>query len=183
MEVKDMIEGVSKEKKLTKGQEIKLEKMLKQILEEGILPKDALGLSDQTIEAIYAHAYRLYQSAKYKDAGYIFSLLQNLNPQDWRFYLGMGACLHRLGKYETASFMYQVAGDIDVENPLPYYYCSDCRIKLGHFRKAAHLLKNVVMRSVGKKEYSSLRDRALMTIRSLEQQLQEEDKQVTTKTG
>lgn len=173
IEVEEIIDGVVKDQKLNKEQRDKLEKAFVEVFEHGVLPKDAMGLSDQTIEAIYAHAYRLYQSAKYKNAGYIFHILQSLNPRDPRFYLGMGACLHRLGNYETASFMYQVAGDVDVENPMPYYYCSDCRIKMGHFKRAVFLLKEVVKRTLNKPEFEAIRDRSLMTISSLEQQLTE----------
>ena len=189
-DMKGFIEGVSQEQNLNKGQQIKLEKALKQIFEEGVLPKEALGLSDQTLEALYAHAYRLYQSAKYKDAGYIFQLLQTLNPPDWRNYLGMGACLHRLEQYETASFMYQAAGEINKENPMPFYYCSDCRIKMGHFRKAIQLLNEVIKRSIDKPEYNIVSDRSIMMIQSLEKQMlplqdetSEEVKKEFTKTG
>lgn len=172
--IDEIIEGMSESVSINKDQKEKLQKVVKLIFEDGLQPKDALAISDQTIEAIYAHAYRFYQSAKYKDAGQIFRLLQTLNSADWRFYMGMGACLHRLGKYETASFMYQTAGDMAPNNPMPFYYCSDCRMKMGHFRKAVQLLKEVVKRCLGKKEYVAIRDRSLMTIGSLEQQSQQD---------
>ena len=173
MTVSDFIESVSKEQHLSKEQKDKLADAFSRVSEGAATPKEALGLTDQTIEAIYGHAYRLYQSAKYKDAGYVFHMLRALNPEDPRFYLGMGACLHRLGKYELATFMYQVAGQLDRDNPMPLYYCSDCSIKLGHFNRAIFLLQEVVRRCGTKSNYISIRDRSLMTISSLEQQLTE----------
>lgn len=171
LNVNVIIDGVTKDQNLSKGQKVKLEKAFTEIFEKGALPKDALGLSNETMEAMYAHGYRLYQSAKYKDAGYIFHLLQTLNPADPRNYLGMGACLHRLGKYETAVFMYQVAADLEKENPMPFYYYSDCAIKMGHLNKAIFLLKEVVKRAGSKTEYEAIKDRAQMTIRSLEEEV------------
>jgi type III secretion system low calcium response chaperone LcrH/SycD len=166
-QIKLAVEELSDEKNLTKGQAIKLQKALREAIENGTSPQEALGITKGAVEMIYAHAYRLYQGAKYKDAGYIFHFLQSLNPKDYRFYLGMGACLHRLENYQTAAFMYDIAGALDKENPMPYYYSSDCRIKMGHFNAAIGLLQLVTERCKDNPQYSAILDRALMTINSI----------------
>lgn len=155
---------------LTEEQRAKLHNIGVKIFEGGMIPKDAMQLSDETVEAMYAHGYRLYQGAKYGDAGHIFRMLAVLDPTQSKYYLGMGACLHRLKQYEPATFMYELAAALDKTDPMPLYYASDCRTNMGHEQIAMDHLKNVIERSKGREEYALIADRAKMTLDSLKKE-------------
>lgn len=161
--------------KMNTAQQEQFEEMATKIFEEGALPKEALGFDDNTIEAIYAYGYRLYQAARYQDAGCIFQFLCSIEGADPRFYLGVGACLHRLEKYETAAFFYEVAAQLDTENPMPLYYASDCRIKEGSLAMAKSHLEQVM--NLGKKHpaYAKVGERAEMLLGSIREEASKQE--------
>ncbi len=162
--LKEVIE--SKASDLNEEQKKKLLEVGTKLFEEGVMPKEAMGLSDQTVEAMYAHGYRLYQAAKYGAAGHIFRMLTTLDPTEPKYYLGMGACLHRMKEYEPAVFMYELCGEMNKQDPMPLYYASDCRFNLGHDEIAIDELEQVIKRSEGKPEFARVADRAKMTLKS-----------------
>jgi type III secretion system low calcium response chaperone LcrH/SycD len=172
----DVVESVVNDVILKKAKELDdkhKEKLLEvgvKIFEEGLLPKDAMDLSEDTIEAMYAHGYRLYQGAKYGDAGHVFRTLAVLDPGDPRYYLAMAACLHRMKQFETAAFMYELTSMLDKKDPMPLYYASDCRINLGHKEMAMGHLEEVIARSKNLPEYALIADRAKMTLSKLEKE-------------
>ena len=48
------------------------------ILEQGMTPKDAIGLSSGYLENVYAQAYRLYNTGKYAEATHLFRILNHV---------------------------------------------------------------------------------------------------------
>lgn len=148
------------------------------IFEKGMLPKDAMGLSDGLIEGIYGHAYRLYNSGKYKDASQLFRLLIVLNPTAAKYPLGLAACFHMLKEYENAIATYTMVSLIDIDSPLPFYHASDCYIQLGDITSAIVNLQMTVARCGEKEAFALIKERSIATMESLKQQLDKEEAKI-----
>lgn len=163
--VAEMSEGLESE------QAEKLDKLSSKMLGQGVLPKDAMGLSDQMIEGIYGQAYRLYNTGKYKEASQLFRLLIMLNAQELKYSLGLAACFHMSKDYATAVDVYTTCGIIDPHNPVPHYHASDCYLQMGDKISAIIALEMAIKRAGDKAEYSQLKDRAQLTIDSLKEEM------------
>lgn len=148
-----------------------LQKLASKVVGHGVTPRDAIGLDDQMIEGIYAQAYRLYNTGKYKEASQLFRLLIMLNGAEPKYALGLAACFHMAKDYETAAEAYNNCGILDNNNPIPHYHASDCYLQMGDKVSAMIALEMAVKRSRDKPEYAQLKDRALMTIESLKQEI------------
>lgn len=149
----------------------KLEKIASKVVGPGFPPKDAMGLSDQMIEGIYAQAYQLYNTGKYKEASQLFRLLIMLNGAEFKYALGMAACYHMAKDYEAAVTLYTTCGLLDPNNPIPHYHASDCYLQMNDKVSALIALEMAVKRSGAKSEFTQLKDRALMTIESLRKEI------------
>jgi type III secretion system low calcium response chaperone LcrH/SycD len=140
-------------------------------VQQGVMPKDMLGLSDAMVEGIYGQAYRLYNTGKYKDASQLFRLLIMLNSTESKYAMGLAACFHMMKEYKNAVSTYALCGIIDPENPIPHYHASDCYLHLQDPVSALIALEMAVKRAGDKSEYSTLKDRAMLTISSLKQEI------------
>jgi type III secretion system low calcium response chaperone LcrH/SycD len=140
-------------------------------VQQGVMPKDMLGLSDAMIEGIYGQAYRLYNTGKYKDACQLFRLLIMLNSTEPKYAMGLAACFHMLKEYKNAVSSYAMCGVIDPENPIPHYHASDCYIHLKDPVSAIIALEMAIKRAGNKLEYQTIKDRAQLTINSLKQDM------------
>lgn len=163
--VEEMSQGMERE------QTKRLEQFASKMVGPGVSPKDTMGLSDQMVEGIYAQAYRMYNSGKYKEASQLFRLLIMLNGAEPKYSLGLAACFHMVKEYETAAEAYTTCGMIDPNNPIPHYHASDCYLQMGDKVSAMIALEMAVKRSGSKPEFSQLKDRALMTIESLKEEI------------
>lgn len=124
----------------------KQEEVLYAVFEEGKLLKDALNISDQTIEYLYSQAYKLYKIGKYSEASRYFHILYLLNALDLRFSMGIAASHHMLKEYQKAVEWYMVCAALDENSPLPYYHISDCFLKMGEKVSALISLKMLQVR-------------------------------------
>ncbi len=144
-------------------------KISQNIFEKGMLPKDAMGLSDSMVEGIYGYAYRLYNSGKYKDASHLFRILIMLNPTESKYILGLAACQHMQQDYQNAIASYAFVGLIDPYNPLPHYHISDCYLKTNLPAMAQSELEQAVEKCGRKPQYALVKERAALMLESLEQ--------------
>ena len=156
---------------LGKEKSKELQNVASKVVNEGYIPKDMLGLSDAMVEGIYGQAYRLYNTGKYKDASQLFRLLIMLNSTEPKYAMGLAACFHMLKEYQNAVSTYAICGIIDPENPIPHYHASDCYLHLQDPVSALIALEMAVKRAGDKQEYQTLKDRALLTIESLKQEV------------
>lgn len=146
---------------------VAIEDLGDKILKKGMLPKDALGLSDAVVEGIYAQAYRLYNTGKYVEASHLFRMLVMLNTTESKYILGLAACFHMMKEYQNAVQTYAMCGILDPESPIPHYHASDCYVQMKDYLSAIIALDLAVQRAGEKPEYSKIKERALMTIESL----------------
>lgn len=150
---------------------VKIAEMTKSFMETGQMPKEALGFSDEKMEAMYGQAYRLYNTGKYQDALNFFRLLIVLNSTEPRYTLGFAACFHMMKEYENAAKAYMVASIMDAKNPIPCFHASDCYIKMEDPATAIIYLELAVEKAGEKPEFQVLKDRALLSIESLKKEL------------
>lgn len=160
--------------KLTPEQRKSYEEVLLKIFRDGMTPKDAMGVSDQTMEAFYGYAYRLYESGNYADAQRIFQYLINLNAGESKYALGLGACFHMQGKYQTAIEAYMLCAFFDPESPIPYYHIADCYIKMEN-PYGALIALNDAIRMAFYPRFSLIRSRAILMRKKIRDDLGLED--------
>ena len=167
-EVKQFVsKAMEGQEQLTDAQLDRTERAAKEFVASGKPLKEVLQLSDDVVEMVYTHAYFLYQSAKYQQASHVFWILNALSPDDVRFYIGIAACHHQQKKYLEAATVYILASVIDLDDPMPHYYLSDCQIEMGLFELAKESLQQVIDRGMKKKEHQVLVDRAKLTLDKL----------------
>lgn len=144
--------------------------IMEKVLDRGIMPKEALRIGDDTMEAIYTQAYNLYNQGRYKEASYIFRLLMLLDFSTPKFTLGLAACLHRMKDYINASNLYLLCAALDQKNPMPHYHSADCYLQMGMNELAILALGMAVTTAGEQPQYAILRERASLLKKSLEDQ-------------
>ena len=169
--------GQMKKAALSSGekQEEKLDKALgdlgNKMLKQGMLPKDALGVSESYLENVYAQAYRLYNTGKYGEAIHLFRILIMLNAMEPKYMLGLAACFHMLKEYTNAIQTYTMCTALDSQSPIPHYHTSDCYIQMKDYLSAMICLELAIDRAGDKPEYSKMKERAQLSLESLKNQL------------
>lgn len=151
-----------------------LNKISDEVFNKGMLPKDAMGLTDQMVEGIYGHAYRLYNAGQYREASQLFRLLVMLNATEPKFILGLAACYHLLGQYDNALMTYSVVEVMNTKDPMPNYHASDCYVKLGLPEFALEQLQVALKKCTDSHEHQILKDRIKMTMTNLTTHKKEE---------
>lgn len=147
-----------------------------EFMKNGHMPKDIFNLSDRQVEGLYAQAYNFYQTGRFKDALQIFRLLIMLNAYESKYTLGLGACLHMLKEYKDAVDCYTLCTVLDPQSPIPFYHMSDCFLAMKDPYSAIVALDMAIKRADGKPEFQMLKDRATMTMQSLQKEIKEKVK-------
>jgi type III secretion system low calcium response chaperone LcrH/SycD len=151
--------------------------LLTEALNKGIMPKHALHLGDETMEAIYGQGYNLYNQGRYKEASYIFRLLMLLDYMTPKYILGLAASLHRMKEYTTAANVYLLCGTLDSGNPLPHYHAADCYIQLNLPIMAIFSLDLAITAAGSQPQYSIIKERATLMRDTLDKQVKSEKKE------
>lgn len=154
----------------------KAENAVKQIMEaalkKGIMPKQALQISDDTMEAIYTQAYTLYNQSKYRDASYIFRLLMLLDFTTPKYVLGLAACAHRVQDFTNAANLYFLCAALDPDNPIPHFHATDCYLQLGAKAIASYSLQLAIEAAGEQPQYQTIKQRAELMKEALDKQLE-----------
>ncbi len=158
-------------------------KVVENMFQNGMMPKNALGISDQQAEQLYTQAYQLFNSGNYRAAMHLFDVLILLDVTQPKYMFGLAACRHMLGDFEDAADTYMGCAMLDPENPVPFFHASDCWMQLNEPHSALVCLRMTVRRSGDNESYATIKDRALLTIQALEKQLQEESQPAIPKEG
>lgn len=148
---------------------------------KGVSFKDSLGVDADTMEQLYAQGHTLFTKQKYEDAAKMFQVLYLLDPLDSRFALAIGASFQMAKNYESAIGWYLALSLIDEETPLPFYYISDCFLKMDHPIASHEFLNKTIERCGDHPQYSSLKARASMMMNSLAQTIAEEAEENASK--
>lgn len=144
-----------------------LQKLANGIL-NGATVAEASGISQDTLESLYALAHGFYTSSNYHDAQVVFQALTLYNPSDYRFWLGLAGCRQAQDQYESAIEAYQMAGvAAQLKNPEPFFHAAHCLVKLGRREDAENALQGVLEIGAADPRYESVRQRAAALLKLL----------------
>lgn len=143
------------------------EEALKKMMLQAVPIDQVAGITSEMKGSLYAYAYRLYSTGKYKEALMIFSMLSILDGKNPAYPFGVGACHHMLKQYQDAMNAYVASYYLDLNNPLPFYHISDCYLKLNKPDYAAFSLGMVINIAGKEPKYAQIKERAQLTQSSL----------------
>lgn len=150
------------------------EEVLIKIFEEGKTVYEAVGVSKESLEYLYTHAYHLYNSGKYEDAKQIFFILNFLDPKDLRFSYSIAACYHMTKKYEPAILLYLECLLKDPHNPLLCWHLADCYNQVGKKVSALLMLKMCIRFANQDPAFQPLKTRGEHELAFIEREVKEE---------
>lgn len=108
-----------------------LEKLVAGVM-SGATAAQAAGISQDTLESLYALGHSSYTSGNFHDAQTVFQALTIYSPNDYRFWMGLAGCRQAQKQYEAAIDAYQMAAVASLlKNPEPFLYASRCLLQLG----------------------------------------------------
>lgn len=124
------------------------EEEIKQITKgivSGLTVAQATNTDPQTLEALYSLAYKYYTVADYANAETIFQALCMFKHDEEKYWLGLAGCRQALEKYQQAIDAYSMAGlSSQLKNPLPFFYASQCFLKMGNKEGAIGSLQSLL---------------------------------------
>ncbi|SUA90044.1 Salmonella invasin chaperone [Pandoraea pulmonicola] len=128
--------------------EEQLEKLFDRVLEgvqEGATFKDMYGISSDTMEEIYAHAYGFYQQGRLDEAESLFRLLCIYDFHNADYALGLGAVFQLKKRYEKALDVYAMAYTIGGgSDERAMFYAGECNLLLRRLGKARLCFETVL---------------------------------------
>lgn len=153
----------------TKEEKIEQAKLLVKIFEGGMIPKEAMKISDKELASLYSFAFELAKSGKYAEARELFKYLCMLDPTESDFALSLGVCHHHLKDYKFAATAYMLASALNFDDPVPYFYAYDCCMQLKNPVSAAIMLQNVIDKAGDDAKYAQMKQRAKVLLDELQQ--------------
>nr|NGY95994.1 hypothetical protein [Neochlamydia sp. AcF84] len=172
-QIKKAVESLGEQLKNDASQEKNVTQLADEFFKNGHMPKDLLNLSDQQVEGLYAQGYNFYQTGRYKDAVQVFRLLIMLNANEAKYILGLASCFHMMKEYKNAVDTYTICCVLDPENPIPYYHMSDCFVAMKDPYSTIIALEMAIKKAGNKPEFQMLKDRALLTIKHLQEEIKD----------
>lgn len=143
------------------------QKVMEQV-KQGIPLKTALGVTDESLEHVYSLAYHKYQRGEYAEAVHLFRYLVSIDPEAYKFCLGLAASLHKSQEYQPAANVYVLATVRNPRDPVPYFHAADCFLHLED-REMAKAALHLCMQMCGDTpEFSRMKERARMIRSALE---------------
>ena len=149
----------------------------RRLLDREEIPKEALGYTDEMVDSMYAQAYRLYDTGRYKDALKMFRLLVVIDAKEFKYTMGVAACHHMMKEFRSAIQIYTICSLIDGQSPIPYFHMADCSLNMKDKLSAHIVLGMAVKRAGDKPEFKMLKDKALLMIASIEKELDQHKKE------
>lgn len=147
----------------------KTEERLTQFLTENLAElRDAIGLNDGEVEALYAQAYDYYQTGQYEESVNAFATLTQLSHLEKRFHTGYGASLQCMGLYTDAIRAYMTASTLDLSDPEPTLNIGYCLMQLKLYEDAKNTLNLVIDETTFDEEKQAIRQQAQAWIGEIE---------------
>lgn len=131
-----------------------------------------LRASEKSMERLYERGFILYKAGKFQDALSHFSILSIADPDNAKYIFGQAACHHMLHEYKKAIELYTVASIVEPGSPLPFYYSSDCFLKM-HDPFGALISLDVGLKQSHDIKYAKFIERMESMVKKLEHELSE----------
>lgn len=127
-------------KEITAGQHhlkkmIESDQLVNEVEEGAKTFQQILGYSDLTLSLIYQLAMDHFND-KFDKASALFALLTLLDPNEHQYWLRYGMCLQVEGYWEEALNIFQLANATEPNDPLPYFFSSECYLEINDRAKA-----------------------------------------------
>ncbi len=106
--------------------------------------KDIYGIPENIMQAIYAHAYDLYEKGRIDDAKVFFQFLCTHDMYNSDYSLGMGAVHQQEKDYQKAGQMYALSFALDAKNVRAMLYAGQCNLFLKNKPEAAQCFTCVI---------------------------------------
>lgn len=94
--------------------------------------QELLGVTPQTLQALYSMARYLFQQQHYDQACSAFYFLSLLNPAYHEFWIGLGNCEYILERYHEAILAYTFATQTDSSDPSVNILVGRCYLAMGN---------------------------------------------------
>jgi len=159
--------------KLSKEEKSEHAKLLVNIFEKGMTPKEAMKISDQEMAQIYSYAYHQFSGGKYEEARELFKMLLTLEPQNSNFATALGVCHHRLKAYEYALYCYMLSSVLAPTDPVPLFYAYDCFMNTNDEVSAGVILCSVIARAGDQPQYAQIKADAQLRLEPLQKKIVE----------
>ena len=128
----------------------------------------AMGLTADACEAMYAHGHSLYAQGKYNDAFKIFAQLVAYDHMDSRYQMALASAMQMTRRYEEALQQYMIVTVMRIDDPVPVYHCAECLIALGRPDDARESLNLVIGTLCKPGEHDVVRTRAEALLKALQ---------------
>lgn len=145
--------------KLSKEDRLFLEEALSKVMLHNDLPKNALGITPEVMEAIYQQGYLLFQNGKYDDALTIFNVLRTLDINSSRYTFAIAACYHYKKEYLNAAANYLIYKEMKPLDPIPSYHLFDCFSKANIPLSALFYIQNALALADKDPKYAALKEK------------------------
>jgi type III secretion system low calcium response chaperone LcrH/SycD len=122
--------------------------------------KGLKGISNKTMEAVYAIAYARYNSGKFDEAVKLFAFLGAFDPYKKKYWLGLAAARQMTKDYQGAIHAYSMAALVAPKDPRAPLYAADCYLILNNKKMAANALEAALEISKSQPEFADIEKRA-----------------------
>ena len=127
----------------------------------------AMNITDDECEALYAFGHAQYEQGRYADAFKAFAQATIYNHLESRYQEAAGAAAQMLGRYEDALRHYLAVTVMKLDDPAPVYHCAECLLALGKLPEAAESLALVADMCEGDEARAGLKSRAQALLKAL----------------
>ncbi|WP_323018734.1 SycD/LcrH family type III secretion system chaperone [Castellaniella sp.] len=133
----------------------------------------AMGITAQECEAMYAHGHSLYAQGKYNDAFKIFAQLVSYDHMDSRYQLALASAMQITRRYEEALQQYVVVTVMRVDDPIPVFHSAECLLALGRPQEARESLELIIESMCKPGEHDAVKARSEALLKAINAKTQE----------
>lgn len=104
----------------------------------------------ETLDALYAMGYNLYENAKYAEAVDVFRVLTLFEKEQRKNWMGLGAAYQMQKEYDRALQSYAYAALLDENDPYAPFHAAECFFSQEQNEKGSHVLnvaKTIALRN------------------------------------
>jgi len=121
-------------------------------------------MADKDVEFLYGLAYNFYTHGRYSEAARLFSVLALCDSRQQRFWLGLGACRQKLGRYNEALSAYGQAFKPEDDDYRPALHIAECLFEL-HWYNATCAILDIARRKVNSRDNRRLVEERIVALR------------------
>lgn len=112
------------------------------ILNHNKLFQELLGITQEKLGMLFEEAVHLLQQGRFDEAKKGLEVLVKMNPYVPDFWIALGMCDQKFGKFEEALQSFLVAQTLDVERTETYLEAIDCCVELNRKTMAVKILND-----------------------------------------